>query len=345
MKIIPIKIESTQPDDVLEIRWNPNNVCNFHCRYCFPGSNTGEFTSPKDLDLIIKNFNFMLKQYKERLGKTKIHLKIAGGEPTLWRGLEKFILEIKKENDVYLTVISNGSRTLRWWKQYGHLIDNVTLSFHVAEADVDHHIAVADTMFALGKKTTVVVLMDPTRWDDCVAAIEKMKHSQYRWFLQTAEVIEPEHIAISNIKVVSAEERKYSPEQKNYMKWGLKRLPGFFWFVKNFKLLKKEIRIFESIATLSNGKQLKARPQTYINNNWNSFSGWSCNAGLEALYIHWDGAIGATCNQKLYGVDYSYNILDEDFVNKYNPNFVPVLCKANNCFCQPETHISKSNLS
>lgn len=343
MKTIPIKIISTQPDNILEIRWNPNNVCNFKCRYCFPGSNYGDHRSPKDINLIIKNFNHLLKQYREKLGKTKIHLKILGGEPTLWKDLGFFIQEIKKENDVYLTVGSNGSRTLRWWRQYGHLIDNVTLSYHIAEADLDHHIAVADIMFELGKKTTVLVLMDPYHWEKGVADIEYMKKkSKYNWFIQAAEVIEPEHLALNSIKIISAEERKYTNEQKNYMKHGLKRIPGLVWFIKNFKLLFAQIRIFESKAIMSNGKTVNARPQTYINNNWNNFKGWECNMGLESIYIHWDGNIGSSCQEKIYGLDYSYNILDSEFVNKFNPIFKPVTCSINNCFCQPETHVSKS---
>jgi len=342
----PIKIESTQPANVLEIRWCPNNVCNFDCRYCFEHSHDGDFKSPKDLDLIIKNFNFFLKQYKEKLGKTKIHLKIAGGEPTLWKDLEKFIIGIKEENDVYLTLISNGSRTLRWWKEYGHLIDNVTLSYHIAEADLEHHIAVADTMFELGKKTTVLVLMDPLNWDQGIADIEHMKRtSKYKWFIQAAEVIEPEHITFNDIKIVADTDRKYSAEQKEYMNKGLKRLPGPLWFLKNIRLLASEIRIFESKATLDDGTTLRARPQTYINKNWNAFKGWSCDLGLEGVYIHWDGTIAGSCQQKIYGLDYSYNILDADFVEKFNPEFKPVICGTNNCFCQPETQISKFDLS
>jgi wyosine [tRNA(Phe)-imidazoG37] synthetase (radical SAM superfamily) len=344
--ITPIKIVSTQPDNVLEIRWCPNNVCNFDCRYCFPGSHDGDYKSPKDIDLIIKNFNHFLKQYKEKLGKTKVHLKIAGGEPTLWKDLAIFIHGIKKENDVYLTLISNGSRTLRWWKEYGHLIDNVTLSYHIAEGDRDHHIAVADTMFELGKKTTALVLMDPYNWEQGVEDIEYMRaNSKHKWFIQAAEVIEPEHMSLNSIKIISAEERRYTPEQKQYMKKGLKRIPGVLWFIKNFKLLASEMRIFESKATLSNGKKMNARPQAYINNNWNNFKGWSCDLGLEAVYIHWDGSIAGSCQQKLYGLDYSFNILDKDFVEQFNPEFKPVICGINNCFCQPETQISKFKLS
>ncbi len=156
----PIKIVSTQKENILEIRWNPNNLCNFNCRYCFPYNNTGEYKSPKDLDLIVNNFNFLLEQYKEKLGKTRIHLKIAGGEPSLWKDLDTFTHRIKQSNDVYVTLITNGSRTLRWWKEHGQLFDNVHLTHHVAQADIDHTMEVADTMYEFGKKITVKVLMD-----------------------------------------------------------------------------------------------------------------------------------------------------------------------------------------
>lgn len=342
----PIRIVSTNDQDYLEVRWNPTNVCNFSCRYCFPESNEGTHNSPENLDLVIKNFNHFLKQYREKLGKTKFHLKLGGGEPTLWKGLEYFISEIKKENNVYVSLISNGSRTLRWWKQNGHLIDNVTLSYHVAQANVEHHIDVADTMFELGKKVTVSVLMDPDNWNKAVNDIEYMKaYSKYKWFIQTTEVIEPTHMALNSIKIITKEERRYTSDQKKYMRWSLKRIPGVLWFIRNIRSLKKDIKLWESRAVLDNGSILKARSQTYINNNWNAFKGWECNLGIESLMINWDGNIVGACGQTLYGLDTSFNILDKDFVKKFNPIFKPVICGINNCFCQPETHISKFRFS
>lgn len=342
----PIKIISTQKSNILEIRWNPNNVCNYKCEYCFPGTNTGEYLSPKNLDLVIKNFNHMIKRYKEQLGKTKIHLMMAGGEPTLWKDLSIFIREIKKENDIYLTLNTNGSRTLRWWKEYGHLIDNAHLSYHISQADPDHMIAVADTLFEYNKKVTVKVLMARDRWQEGLDVIEYMKkNSKHKWFIMTGEVIEPEVMNLAGIKVIDANDIQLTTDQKKFLKNSLKRIPSLLWLWKNRKLVfGGQIRLYESLAYFENGKNLKAKSNTYINNNWNNFEGWSCDIGLDSVYIHWDGEIKGSCMQTIYGLDYAYNILDDDFVEKFNPEFKPSICTKKNCYCSPETHISKFKL-
>jgi len=343
----PIKIVSTQQANILEIRWHPNNVCNYSCEYCWPGSHDGDYPSPKNLDLIIKNFNHMAEHYKTQLGKTKIHLKMGGGEPTLWKDLAKFIREVKKNNDIYFTIISNGSRTLRWWKENGDLIDNAHLSFHIAQADADHMIAVADTLFEFNKKVTVKVLMDRKHWQEGLDVIEYMKkNSKHKWFIMTSEVIEPETLKIAGIRVVSNTDIQLTPAQKGFLKNPLKRIPSLLWFWKNIKLVfEGQIRLFESVMYFDNNKKQKAKTNTYINNGWTSFQGWSCDIGLENVYIDWAGSIQGSCGQTLYGLDHNFNILDEDFVEKFNPELKPSICAIRNCFCVPETHVSKFNLS
>ena len=342
MKIIPIKIESTQKNNLLEIRWTPNNVCNFRCRYCHPGANAGDFPSPANIDLLIKNFNYMLSKYKE-IGKTRYHIKIAGGEPTMWKNLDEFVEGIKKDNDVYISLITNGSRTVRWWKEHGHLIDNVHLTHHVAQADLDHTIQVADIMYELGKKITVKVLMDTTCWDKCVEAVEYLKkNSKHSWFVMVAGVLEPEET--NNIRLVKGVGFELSTDQQRYIMKGLKRLPSLWWFWKNRDLITSgEIRYYESVATLSNGKKRKASSHTYINENWNYFKGWHCNIGIEGIFINWDGTIQGSCGENIYGLDYAFNILEENFIEKYKVNFVPAICSKTNCICGPETHITKFN--
>jgi MoaA/NifB/PqqE/SkfB family radical SAM enzyme len=345
--MIPIKIISTQKPNILAIRWNPNNVCNYKCEYCWPDSNAGNYPSPKNLDLIIKNFNHFIEMYKQKLGKTKIHLSLAGGEPTLWRDLALFIEAIKKENDIYLSLISNGSRTLRWWKEYGHLIDNAHLSYHISQADPDHMIAVADTLFEYKKKVTVKVLMDRKHWQEGLDVIDYMKkNSKHNWFIITCEVIEPEVSKIGNIKVVNADDIQITSEQKRFLKNPLKRIPNLLWIWKNRKLIfEGQMRLYESVATLDDGKTVRAKSNTYINNNWTNFEGWSCDIGLDNVYISWTGEIQGSCQQTIYGLDYSFNILDEDFVEKFDPEFKSSICSIKNCLCSCETHQSKFKLS
>jgi hypothetical protein len=222
---------------------------------------------------------------------------------------------IKKENDIYFSLISNGSRTLRWWKQYGHLIDNAHLSYHISQADPDHMIAVADTLFKLNKKVTVKVLMDRKHWQAGLDVIEYMKkNSKYKWILMTCEVIEPEVSNIRDIRIIKADDIQLTKEQKGFLKNPLKRIPSPLWFWKNRKLIfQGQIRLYESIAHFENGKTMKAKSNTYINKNWTNFEGWSCDIGLDNVFINWTGEVQGSCQQNIYGLDYNFNILDTDF--------------------------------
>lgn len=340
------KIKSTRNKNYLEIRWLPSNVCNFRCRYCFPGANEGTHLNPKNLDLICKNFDHLLKQYKEKLGKTDVHLQIIGGEPTLWKDLHKFVYRIKEQNNVYLSLITNGSRTIRWWKKHGHIIDNVHLTHHVEQGDLDHTIQVADLLYEYGKKITVKVLMDPTCWNKCVEAVNYLKkNSQHSWFIVVAEVIEPEVSNLVEIRSADSSDKKYTAEQLKYIKKSIKRMPGPLWFWKNRKLVfDGKLKLFESVATLENGKKFKAKSGTYINEGINSFKGWQCNIGIDSFAINFDGKIEGSCKQRLFGLDQSFNILDENFVNDFDIEFKPAICSRFNCSCAAETHIDKIKL-
>lgn len=326
------KIVSKKPDNILEIAWDPSNLCNFKCRYCFYGCNFGTHKNPNNLNLIIENFKHLMTQYSERLAKTKFHFVVAGGEPTLWKDLEKFIEKIKEEHTVYFSLISNGSRTLRWWQEYAHLIDNVHLTHHIAQGDVEHIIKVADILYRSNVKTTVKVLMDQLHWDQGIADIQHMKSSsQHPWFISVAKVIE-------GTDTVSVE---YTDEQLLFLKTELKRIPSLSWFWKNRNLLTEDMRLWDSVAYLENGNKKNARPGTYINNNLNNFKGWNCSIGLERIYIGWTGNISGSCQAKLYGLDYYYNILENNFKDKFNllPN--STVCPFDLCNCMPETHVSK----
>jgi organic radical activating enzyme len=315
----------------MEVRWCPTNKCNFSCWYCFPDSNTGTHGAPKDLTLITNHFRHIFKSYQKHLGKDRFHFVITGGEPTLWTDFGEFLQGIKQDN-IYISVISNASRTLRWWKEYGRFIDNATLSYHVSQANIDHHINVADELYSQGIKVTVLVLMDPNKWDDCVNAISYMKsHSKHRWFIEAKHITDVDSIS-------------YSDEQQDYLKKEIKQLPSPIWFVKNINLLiNGTVRKYRSIADMDDGTKLKATSATYLAHDYTNFNGWECSISQEAIYVNWDGTIRGSCGQPLFGDRY-YNILDKNFVDEFSPNNNKTVCRVSTCSCLPDTHITKKKL-
>jgi len=320
-----VSIVSTQPKDHLNIGWATSNICNFKCRYCFPGSNEGDAPNPKNVDLIVNNITHLINHYRTTLDKKFFHLTVLGGEPTVWKDFGNFLEKIKLVDGVYVSILSNGSRTLRWWREYGDLIDNLTLSLHASQADIDHSVQVADIMYSKGKKVTVQVLMDTDCWDLCVKAIDYMKaNSRYPWMIETKPVV---HSTVN-----------YTPEQTKYLTSSLKRYPTFPWLLKNIRyLFNGHIRLYRSRALYSDGSTALAKPSTYILSGNINFNGWSCDIGIESILVDQWGKINGSCGQQLFDA----NILDKDFAVKFNPNLGPVVCTMPSCICLPATHASK----
>jgi organic radical activating enzyme len=271
----------------------------------------------------------MLDEYTRKLGKTKFRLTVAGGEPTLWKDLEKFISLVKEKHNVYFTIASNGSRTIRWWEEYGQTLDNAHLSHHLDQGNVEHITNVADILYSKNVKTTVKILMDPKLWDQGISDIEYMKtNSKHPWFIQTARVI--------------GADKEYTPEQIDALNTDLKRMPDFKWFWRNRRLLKAEIKLYDSIVTTDTGENINARPGLYINNDWNNFLNWQCSVGLDRLYISWKGNLAGACGSKLFGLDDYFNILSEDFKQSFVVNPIPTTCVFARCDCMPDNHITKT---
>ena len=192
MKKIPIKVISTQDQDILQIRFFPTDICNFSCSYCFPGSgNINKYRYPKNIDTVVKNFRTLFDSYTEKLNKTKFHLIIVGGgEPTMWPHIEQFCKEIKETHNVNINIISNGSRTIRWWGENSKYFDSVTLSCHHEFVDIDHYINVADLLFSKGVKVNALMIMDAKAWDKCVGYVDRMKNSKESWFIEAKAVVD-----------------------------------------------------------------------------------------------------------------------------------------------------------
>jgi sulfatase maturation enzyme AslB (radical SAM superfamily) len=320
-----IKIDSNLPDDFLRIELFLSNVCNYNCWYCFPGSHEGDYGWPK-LRNFIDNFDHLINYYKNHLNKKQIYVHIIGGEPTLWREFGEFVKYLKETHNCTISISTNGSRTLRWWDEYGIYIDHVMISCHHERVDVAHIINVADLLYNKNITVNAMVLMDPGAWKKCLNIINQLKTSKKRWSITALEIF---HDTIS-----------YTSEQKKFISNSNKRIPNLFYYFRFNKITRRNSTVY-----FDDGSNKTVKPNWISLNNKNNFYGWQCNVGLDTLSITKDGKLQGACGEKLYNLDFNYNIYDDNFKNNFRPAFKPTTCYSVSCLCQPEINCSKENIN
>ena len=317
-----IKVDSSWKDSDLRIEFMLGNLCNFKCWYCFPGSNEGTHRFP-DFDLTVKHLLHVIRHYRAN-GKKRVFLHIIGGEPTIWPRLGEFAEIFSKEN-CYISISTNGSRTLRWWREYGKYFSKVILSCHHQEMNLEHNIAVGDILYESGCIIDASVLMDPNAWDKCVSIVEGLRKSKRRWSILASEVM---HSTVN-----------YTEEQRKYLHGYLKRMPNLWYYFKNNKHPVDNV-----VVTFENGSKKRAKSNWIRLAKLNHFKGWDCNVGIDSFFINKDGRISGACGEKLYRENFYYNLYDLDFEQKFNPTIQTVICSLSDCVCQPEINLKKHKI-
>lgn len=327
------RIISTTPNNVLDIRFWPTDICNFNCDYCFPGSVLNINKFPKNIKTVIKNFRLLLDEYEKSHGKDFFRINIAGGgEPALWPYLAEFCAEIKKYHSVQLKLTTNGSRKTKWFEENTKDIDKFTMSCHYKEVDIDLFIKNCDFLWKRGSHVGALMLMDAKNWDRCIELLECMYTSVHSWPIQAKEVVDAPGLDFDS----------YTDEQKKFFKNSLKRLPDSDWILDNIN----ELSYYQSIALYNNNDAEPCGPNHYISTGSNFFKGWKCSVAIENLVIAHDGKISGSCQEEIFK-DANLNLFSENFEELFNRSkldLAEIICPRNCCSCQPDTHISKRKL-
>ena len=322
-----VKVLQKWPTDKLRIEMMIGNTCNYKCWYCFPGSNEGTHRWPEYEKFKI-NTHHLLTYYKQHLEKNTFEIHFVGGEPTLWPELGDYVKYLKENFNVITSMSTNGSRTLRWWKEYGKYFDKVIISCHYESIDVSHICDVGDILYDQNVIVTGLVLMDPDHWDQCWNIVEELKKSKRSWGIDLQEIY------------VRGKEINYSQEQIKLLKKFRFRQINLFHFLKNNKHT-----LLRTSVEFEDGNKKKVKNNEIILNKWNKFKGWDCNLGIDSIFISKEGFVTGACGEKLYNLDFRYNIMDQDFPKKFTPKLSTTTCYQENCWCQPESNLNKTEIN
>ena len=322
-----IKITANN-SNLLKICYDLGNICNYKCWYCFPGSNEGTIPFP-DVDIVKENISSLINYYINNKIVSKVELNLLGGEPTLWKDLGTFVQYVKENTkNTKIQILTNGTKSTRWWKQYGKFFNDISISVHHEKANIDHIIRVSETLYDLGVVFNNTIVFDPMAWDKCISIYEKLMSTKKKWPI----VVKPLHFSGSV---------DYTEEQKIFFKNQLKRYPAIFDLYKYLFVTRGKY-----YAHYDDGTVEKTKNSNYFAlDNLNHFMGWECSLGKNWVFINRNGELSGTCGQKIYGLPFSYNINNPSFARTFKPRIVPIICRTSTCLCSGEAALPKRKIS
>lgn len=261
----PIRVEHVNPlaETQVEVEICLGNVCNYACSYC-PDSLHDGSTGWLQKDDVKRFLNAVADHY---IGSSVI-IQYTGGEPTQYPGFEE-IIKYGADKGFFHSVISNGSRTIRFWEKFGKFFDKIHLTFHQEFADLDHFAKVV-SVIPCDVQVHVNFTMIPDLFD---AIYEKAKTLVGRQNVSLtlkplrinfgADLYSYTNVQMQQMRIFTSHSRKV--EIKHYR--GMMRV------------------------VMTNGTTLEKAPSRFILDRDNQWNGWSCWIGLQLLSVKPNGDI------------------------------------------------------
>ena len=252
---------------------------------------------------------------------------LFGGEPTLWKHFGELCTYIKeKDSNSIIQVLTNGSRTLRWWRQYAPYMDKVIISHHAHTSQVNH---VADVIEICQpyNSASVQVLADQSNFDKIVADFDFLIDRLPGVNISAKK---------GETNLGSGKWMPYTPEQLAWLQDTIARTKA------NNKLKPAHSRpnsrrVWERRLYASDGVvEREINNKELIITNQNHFKGWRCNIGLDMLSIKSNGDL--TPSSACFG--------NENFGNYRNGNSInwpseAYVCVYDGCYCGADLEIEK----
>ncbi len=317
-KVIPIKMERAYPRRYKTVEWKLHNVCNYDCSFCGDENKIGD-QRWHDIS-VYKNVVKKLMTQAEKENKF-IWFQLTGGEPTLYPHLVELLSYIK-ENGHRVAIISNGSRTIRYWQEFAEkkLLDILFLTHHT-EQDIDesHSIKIANLFHDTPTDVRIQVTAPVHLLDEALR-----RHNQI--LDQTG--------AISSLKAIfyytngsfsPRELAQYSEEQTQILLNNISKL-GKLRSTKTMSQLPITSHYGTKMSIeFDDGSFKDYSVYELVEKKMNNYNGWDCSIGIDLITIQHELIYRGVC--RVGGIIGNINDEDFGFVNE------GVICTAKWCTC------------
>jgi organic radical activating enzyme len=307
-------VEHTNADHsrVVLVDWMLGNGCSYACSYCPKSLHDGSVAWQR-VENVLAFYDMLHRHYVQARDK-RVWLQFTGGEPTMH---PQIIALLKAASGVGFSVslISNGSRTLRFWQKIAPHLDSVILTYHNEFADLGHFRSVG-RLLAERMPVHVNVTMRPGAFDRTLTEARSLR-----------EALPAASITLKPLRVdFGTDLFDYSPDQARLMREGLAPTAAQHGAMPRGTMT----------VVLPGGDRQKVRVGEMVLRGENRWEGYRCNAGLESLRVRGDGVITrAVCS-----VGGEIGRLGQDIALPV----APILCTSEVCACTADILITKSRL-
>ena len=224
-----------------------------------------------------------------------------------------------------VSIITNGSRTYRWWKEAheAKVLDALTITYHTEQSKDYQHVVDVLNLFH-DDPTDVVCLITHT-----LDTLEFAFEAQDYIYNNTGALVFMKSMVLPGIDVY----QYYTEEQLNKLKT-LSRTPGIRSSTKKQPEIPKELRITQYLnVTYNDGSLETLHSQEFMKTRQNMFYGWSCDIGKKNMRIEYDNIRSAVC------VSTKEQHLQDPSIS-FEPN--TVTCPVEECKCAMQLIARKS---
>lgn len=175
-----------------------------------------------------------------------------------------------------VSIISNGSKSLKWWEQYAHFLSGVSLSYHINDIKSDSHFIEVSKAVEASQTTRfhVNIMMVPELFDDCLAFANRLKQE-----VRCSIALQPLFEGFGHGGITK--KYPYTPEQEQIMK--------DFRGRPELKTLPPSMAELE--VNYADGTTKNLSTFDLIANDQTNFVGWDCYAGIDSLVVTFSGDI------------------------------------------------------
>lgn len=290
------------------VYWVLTDFCNQKCHYCPPSLNHGTYANaikpghPTDDQL--DQFVDKLIDIGKISGK-RLRVCVSGGEPTVHAKLPDLIHRLKPHG--YITVVTNGTRSVKWWNQLATLPDSVIISLHPEYYD-SKKIRINDLSRLLidnDRSIQYNLMCDSSRWDIVMSIVNDISE-EFRSF------VVPKVVYMHSFRQLP-----YTEEQLQFIhSYETRSNSKLFWKIN---------------AIYSDGSVESLKSNQIFASKNNFIRGWKCSAGSQGIYVFADGSVNAgICKSQVLGT-----ISDFEFLDDY------ITCPKFLCGCPGDMELNK----